>query len=679
MKFHFIFILLLVQLGIEVDAQSPEKNLSRLREEQMAIAARRCQLETVKNLLSQKVSPNARDRFNQPAILLAFRCDGVKDERQEKISELVKTLVEAGADVNIRNEFGVTPFLAAEIFDYINRSVEKEANYDKLTSYLLSKGADPTVKDIYDRNGFRHLHNADAGETREEQIWRQVIEGNINFDINPKIFEDKGKMELAKADIRRANSLRFGKLKSSLSMAAIYYGSYGLSRVIGSAIPALDQDIDEEGEDLVFYAARGDNLFLLKIIFGRTIYTKDKPPSDDEALQTFNSFLQKSLKKRNIDGKTPLDLSYPLKSFAFQSAAHLYLENPNEWDSEGLTPLLYVLRDKSGTYFLLMNEKVNPNMRSKGGILPLLYAVEEENYEGVSLLLYGLKNPVYSIGKDSQKISFADVNLADSTGKTALMIAAGKGNSDIVKVLLANGANVFLQNEKGETALSLARKNQHSSIVYRLAKLFRKASIKEFSRNSEDVKITKDQTPLMTAAFNGNVVQLKKLIETGADLEETDSIGRTALFYALLHDEVYAAEFLIEAQANVNHLADGGISPLVLAAELKCDQIIPLLLKAGAKIDHQDQRGKTALIHAAVSGDFETVDQILKENPEVNSKDGEGFSALICSLKENKLNNKEIIEALLKAGAEPNDTDEWKDNSIKIAVKTGQDNLFCLC
>ena len=45
------------------------------------------------------------------------------------------------------------------------------------------------------------------------------------------------------------------------------------------------------------------------------------------------------------------------------------------------------------------------------------------------------------------------MNAADTQGKTALMYAASKGNTQVVRLLLEAGADVNFANRRGETAL----------------------------------------------------------------------------------------------------------------------------------------------------------------------------------------------------------------------------------
>lgn len=671
-----IAAIFLFQILLQINfAQTVNKEIL---EEKLALAARFCNAEAVKNLLAKKVSPDSRDRFNQPAILLAFRCDFVKgDEKSEKIKEIVKILIEAGADVNVRNEFGVTPYLAAEIFDFINQSSPDSPNTifakNKLTDYLVSKGANPKAKDIYGRNGFMHLQNADTGETRGEQVWRHLIEGSGTLTIDSDL-----QFALTKEKVLEANQYRFGKFNAGLAMAAVYYDAFNLAKVIGATIPNIPQETDEEGENMYFYAARVDNPFRFRYLLGRTIFPQGNTLSDAEASEKFTQINRENLKKPNKNGLTPLELSYQTDAILFQNFAYQLLENPNEIDKEGLTPLFRVLQNKNFPliFALLSHEKINADLPARSGVAPLIYAAEQNSVELVSLLLYGIRNPTANSGNETFKVASANINLPAKDGKTALMIAAEKGNSDLVKTLLRNGADIFLKDKKGETALSLARKNNRSAIVHRLSALM-KTDAQRVSETKKTDAVLTNQTPLMFAAQNGDLANLQRLLKSGAKIDEVDADGKTALFYAILNDEIYAARILIDAKANVNHVSDGKITPLMTAAKFKRDQIIPLLLKAGAKINETDNSGKTALM-SAIEADIETVNEILKGKPDVNLTDKTGNTAIVQIVKKGAFNAKDIVSALLKKGANANDSDKDNNNTIKLAVETRQDNLFVL-
>lgn len=59
----------------------------------------------------------------------------------------------------------------------------------------------------------------------------------------------------------------------------------------------------------------------------------------------------------------------------------------------------------------------------------------------------------------------ADVNVMDNDGETALMKAASRDKPDVVKALLKGKANINAKNKDGKTALSIAIDKGNESII----------------------------------------------------------------------------------------------------------------------------------------------------------------------------------------------------------------------
>ena len=59
----------------------------------------------------------------------------------------------------------------------------------------------------------------------------------------------------------------------------------------------------------------------------------------------------------------------------------------------------------------------------------------------------------------------SNLNAADSTASTALMIASERGYTEIVKLLLAHGASTVPTNIQGKSAFDLARESGHIQII----------------------------------------------------------------------------------------------------------------------------------------------------------------------------------------------------------------------
>ncbi|OUR76281.1 hypothetical protein A9Q83_15920 [Alphaproteobacteria bacterium 46_93_T64] len=139
------------------------------------------------------------------------------------------------------------------------------------------------------------------------------------------------------------------------------------------------------------------------------------------------------------------------------------------------------------------------------------------------------------------------------------------------------------------------------------------------------------------AIYRGEIKKIEKHILDGADVEQTDNFGRTALHIAAYQSNEEVFKQLINAGSNVNAfendrydvvtiaavandlpmlllaLENGGdpknmTSPydgtaLIAAAHLGHVEIVKALLKAGSNIDHINNLAWTALIEAVVLGD----------------------------------------------------------------------------
>ena len=137
-----------------------------------------------------------------------------------------------------------------------------------------------------------------------------------------------------------------------------------------------------------------------------------------------------------------------------------------------------------------------------------------------------------------------DVNAAQGDGMTALHWASRRGENEMVRMLLAAGANVRATTRLGNyTPLLLASQGGHA------------AAIDALVAAGADVKGTTAAgvTTLMLASASGQVAAVKALIAHGADVNAVEPTrGETAIMFAAAHKRAEVVRALIAAKANVN-------------------------------------------------------------------------------------------------------------------------------
>jgi uncharacterized protein len=120
-------------------------------------------------------------------------------------------------------------------------------------------------------------------------------------------------------------------------------------------------------------------------------------------------------------------------------------------------------------------------------------------------------------------------------GSTLLVLAAGKGHTEIVRWLLDNGARIDERPQEWSTSALLVAADGDRLETVRVL-LERGASLK--------VRDAFLRTPVIMAAGHGNAEMVRLLIGRGADVNERDVHKKTALHYATKGGHAKVAEIL---------------------------------------------------------------------------------------------------------------------------------------
>jgi len=172
---------------------------------------------------------------------------------------------------------------------------------------------------------------------------------------------------------------------------------------------------------------------------------------------------------------------------------------------------------------------------------------------------------------------------------------------------------------------------------------------------------TDGNTPLGTAALNGNVKIARLLIESGAGLNAPDIDKLTPLHQAVKSDKKDMVTLLLGKGCDVNAKTDTDTTPLHLNAMQGNSDITRILLAKGALINAADSDASTPL-HYAASGGFIQVVKVLvekKANPELLNSNGQ--RAIDAASQSNQAEVVEFLKAAFKQ--EPKSYSSEENNS----------------
>jgi ankyrin repeat protein len=174
------------------------------------------------------------------------------------------------------------------------------------------------------------------------------------------------------------------------------------------------------------------------------------------------------------------------------------------------------------------------------------------------------------------------------------------------------------------------------------------------------------------AAAIGDLIELKKRLETPADINAVDEDGRAPLHEACAEGHIEIVKYLIEKGAVLNLRCDNvatgsrsvpcnyGTVPLQEAAYKGHADIVELLLKNGAEARITEREGWT-LLHYIIrkiylnkpGKNFKIAKLLISYGADVNAKAGSNMwtplQEAMC-LKKEKIRNK-LVELLIKHGA----------------------------
>jgi len=189
-----------------------------------------------------------------------------------------------------------------------------------------------------------------------------------------------------------------------------------------------------------------------------------------------------------------------------------------------------------------------------------------------------------------------------------------------------------------------------------------------------DEKDEYGETALMHAAYNGHNKTVKLLVEYGAKIDIKDNNNQTALHFAALNGHKEIVDILINKGADINAKESNyGQTPLFLATKNGHEKIVLQLLNLkGIEVN---EPGTTPLIAAANKGYIGIVKALLGKGSDINAVDQDGKTALMHAANCGHI---KLVELLLENGANINMKDGRGFDPFDFAIMGGHDEIAML-
>jgi uncharacterized protein len=337
-------------------------------------------------------------------------------------------------------------------------------------------------------------------------------------------------------------------------------------------------------------------------------------------------------------------------------SAALYANEP-----DGTTPLHYAVRSQDVAAVRTLLAKHTPaDTENRYGVTPLELAVQGGNLEIVNALI----------------AAGANVNHALPEGETILMTAARTGNVPVLQTLLRHGANVEAREGfYGETALIWATAADQDGAVRALLDgkadvNARSASASFRRRNAGLTRLSLGEwTPLMYAARENALNAGRALLERGADVNSTDPDGATALVMAIINYHYDFAALLLDHHANPNLADTTGMAALYAAVDMSS---LPWMfgrpeIPGPTKVSALELI-ESLLKHGADPNAALTAVQFQRAHTDGDTALGPGATPFLRAAKASDL---PVMKLLLAHGADPNARLKNGNTALMLAAGLG--------
>ncbi|XP_032860202.1 inversin isoform X1 [Tyto alba] len=313
--------------------------------------------------------------------------------------------------------------------------------------------------------------------------------------------------------------------------------------------------------------------------------------------------------------------------------------------------------DKSTLQKLIAGNSELKDKEDQFGRTPLMYCVLADRLDCAEALLK----------------AGANVNRADRSRRTALHLAAQKGNYRFMKLLLARRGNWMQKDLEDMTPLHLTTRHKSPKCLALLLKHMAPGEVDTQDRNK--------QTALHWSAYYNNPEHVKLLIKHDSNIGIPDVEGKIPLHWAANNKDpsaVHTVKCILEAaptESLLNWQDYEGRTPLHFAVADGNVAVVDVLTSyEGCNVTSYDNLFRTPLHWAALLGHAQIVHLLLERNKfGTIPSDSQGATPLHYAAQSNFA---ETVEVFLKHPSVKDDSDLEGRTSFMWAAGKGSDDVI---
>ena len=196
-------------------------------------------------------------------------------------------------------------------------------------------------------------------------------------------------------------------------------------------------------------------------------------------------------------------------------------------------------------------------------------------------------------------------------------------------------------------------------------------SVHDYNAPKKLLRAANDGELMIDAALNGRVLDVRKLLDGGADPDTKDEYDCTALLHACFFGHEDIVRLLLERKADVNAETKQGNTALRIACDNGRDAVAQVLIDHKADINVRNEYGETALHEASSRGRDDMVRFLLANNADSDIRNQNGETALHKACVSGAL---DCVALLLDHNASYTAMNIWGESPVEIANAGATEN-----